>query len=711
MAKSSGMPLQVRHVADALHKEFDGLIHMADSTKMSPEEFERKFLSRALAAFVARRYAELTPEQAADAVIDGANDVGIDAIAFADNGLHLLLIQSKWKDKGTAGFGIDDARAFWDGLTSIDQQKFDRFNERFKAHTEQVRTVLTDPRGRITLVVVLMGEGTLSAAVRERFHALESEFNTDFDKKLDHDVWSLQRIWEAVRDGLAEPAIHLSAHMNEWIRISEPYDAYQGRVSAIEIAQWHAANGDRLFSKNIRQSLGLTAVNHELVSTLVNNPHDFWYFNNGITVLCDRVDRKAWSLGHKGPAEVLMEGASVVNGAQTVAAIAEAARRDPDKVTEAYVGVKVISTSNCPEGFGNSVTRATNVQNRVEQRDLVVALDPAQVAIREDFALSLDKTYTFRRGEPDPLPEAGCSVVQAATALACAHRKVDLAVRAKRNTDLLWETETYALLFKPVPNAFQIWHSVLIMRAVGAALQDSKAKWIGRARAVADQADFLVTHIVFRCIDLEDIDTPDYNLTSVLARIPGLVSSVLTWLIFAIDAEFGPTSFINSTMTNPLRCVLLVDLVLARLSDTALIPELPSDYKPAPRPKRQRRPNAVPTLVDAGRIQDGTILSFEYATKPEQDALQSWLAEDPRRGQAAWINDRSKPLVWAVDGKRYSPTGLVTEIWNRAGWSPEVRPVAVQGPSRWSIKGEGTLWELALGVLSKQEEEGDEDRS
>ncbi|MBE1592376.1 hypothetical protein ACFPOI_17165 [Nonomuraea angiospora] len=226
MVKPSGMPLQVRHVADALHKEFDGLIHMADATKMSPEEFERKFLSRALAAFVARRLANLTPEQAGDAVIDGANDVGIDAIAFADNGLHLLLIQSKWKDRGTAGFGIDDARAFWDGLTSIDQQKFERFNERFEAHAEQVKAVLTDPRGRITLVVVLMGGGTLSSAVLERFDALKSEFNTGFDKKLDHDVWSLQRIWEAVRDGLAEPPIQLSAHIDEWIRIGEPYDAY-----------------------------------------------------------------------------------------------------------------------------------------------------------------------------------------------------------------------------------------------------------------------------------------------------------------------------------------------------------------------------------------------------------------------------------------------------------------------------------------------------
>ncbi|MEU9884147.1 hypothetical protein [Sphaerisporangium sp. NPDC051011] len=68
------------------------------------------------------------------------------------------------------------------------------------------------------------------------------------------------------------------------------------------------------------------------------------------------------------------------------------------------------------------------------------------------------------------------------------------------------------------------------------------------------------------------------------------------------------------------------------------------------------------------------------------------------------MNDRSKPLVWAVDGRRYSPTGLVTEIWNQAGWDAQTRPVAVQGPSRWTVPGEGSLWQLALEVLAERDD-------
>ena len=55
-----------------------------------------------------------------------------------------------------------------------------------------------------------------------------------------------------------------------------------------------------------------------MLDTLTNKPEDFRYFNNGITVLCDSAERRNWSRGTKGPVDVALKGASVVNGAQTV---------------------------------------------------------------------------------------------------------------------------------------------------------------------------------------------------------------------------------------------------------------------------------------------------------------------------------------------------------------------------------------------------------
>ena len=59
------------------------------------EQHEKNRLSRSLAAFSIEKLAEVTPAQAANAVVDGGNDNGIDAIHFDRTKDQLWLIQSK----------------------------------------------------------------------------------------------------------------------------------------------------------------------------------------------------------------------------------------------------------------------------------------------------------------------------------------------------------------------------------------------------------------------------------------------------------------------------------------------------------------------------------------------------------------------------------------------------------------------------------------
>lgn len=90
--------------------------------------------------------------------------------------------------------------------------------------------------------------------------------------------------------------------------------------------------------------------------------------------------------------------------------------------------------------------------------------------------------------------------------------------------------------------------------------------------------------------------------------------------------------------------------------------------------------------------------------KPEIKALEAWLVEEPLRGEATWVNDRSKCLLWAGDNRAYSPTRLVLHMYELAGW--EQAPVAVQGPARWTVDGGGlTLSDMALALLDEQSEQ------
>jgi len=640
---------------------------------------------------------------AATTVIDGRDDHGIDAVAITEGIPRLWLVQAKWSDQGRAGFSVADTLKLIEGLRLIDQREFVRFNSRFQRFAEQINSVMQDPQVKITLVVALMGTQGLSADVEQCLRDAQVEFN-GYGPILEYEVCCAGDIWKIVRDDVAEPSIGLVAKMEKWIHLTEPFEAYYGTVPVGEVAQWYADHGDRLFARNIRKSLGLTQVNLSLVETLTQNAQSFWYFNNGITVLCDAIEPVYWSrTSRHGPVELRLQGATVVNGAQTVAATHEAMQADTEAFGNGYVGVRVISIAGCPDDFATEVTKATNTQNRVEARDFV-ALDPVQSQIREDFALSLQKTYVVKRGEMDPSPEAGCSVVHAATSLACAHRNAELAVRAKRDPDLLWESGSkgaYRLLFEKPPSAYRIWRSVLLLRGVGATLHDDQGTREGRAAAIAQHGDLLIVHLVFQHAGLFGIDDPDYEWEEVLERVPDLTAEVLAWLIHHVDHEFGSTSFISSTFGNPERCRTLVERVLSDLREGRVVPELPAAYRPAVPVKRRRSPNAVAILVDSARILDGTMLTFAIGTDREREALAAWLADDPRRAQATWVNERSEPLLWSADGRRYSPTGLVVHMWKLAEW--EAAPVAVQGTARWSVPGEGSLVDLAYSVLNEND--------
>ena len=697
----SKIPREIAQVRQALMKEFADLIDMNDVSS-SPAQREQHFLSRALAAIVCRRLLGCDSAAAAACIMDGRDDLGIDAIAVSEGGLNIWLIQSKWSDSGKESFGVAEALKFREGLSALDQKKYDRFNTKIQNLADQLRAVWGHAGLSITMVVATMGAGILHPDVVNRFEQMKNDFN-GLDEVLDFDTWGLSKVWEIIKDDQLDPSVDIRAQLIEWVHLAEPFEAFQGRVPAANVAEWFDQYKDRLFEQNIRKNLGLTKVNQGLVETLTSQPESFWYFNNGITILCQNAERQGGSYGANAPIALALEGASVVNGAQTVAAIHAAMQKEPGKASEAFVTVKVVTTKNCPDDFGQAVTRATNTQNQVVSRDFV-ALDPTQWAIRQDFALSLGLEYTFKRGEDDPAENAGCSVVQAALALACAHGNIELVTRAKRHRDLLWDTGSkgaYRVLFGQTPSAFQIWRSVLVLRQVQTTLKAERARVEGRAHAIAEDGDLLIAHLVFRQLDVEGVDEPDVDWNATLETTKEITEKTLGWLIHHVDTAFGPSSFVNSTFTNPERCKLLVQQVLVSLTTSDSVPELPAGYLPVRTPLRPRRRNAVPTLIDAGALPDGETLYFQVTSAREEAALEPWLSRHPDAYNATWVNHRTKPLLWEHDGKTYSPTGLVAEIWRQAGW--EDHPVAVQGPSRWAPGDRGTLWELAKEIQDREE--------
>ena len=176
-----------------------------------------------------------------------------------------------------------------------------------------------------------------------------------------------------------------STHVKTAIR--EPFSAYYGLVSATEVADWWTRYYPKIFMPNIRSFLGETEINQSIVETLLSEPEKFWYFNNGITALCSKIRKKplGGNTHETGVFECL--DVSVVNGAQTVGAIATANAKLPDQVAKAAVLIRFISLESCPEDFAIRVTRTTNTQNRIDSRDFVSLDTENQERIRTELQL------------------------------------------------------------------------------------------------------------------------------------------------------------------------------------------------------------------------------------------------------------------------------------------------------------------------------------
>lgn len=159
-----------------------------------------------------------------------------------------------------------------------------------------------------------------------------------------------------------------------------------------------------LFESNVRDFMGLNRVNEDISQTLLDQTApDFWWLNNGVTILAT----SAFSSGNA----LHMEGVQIVNGLQTTESIyryfanghsesvnATKLSRDAQR----SVMVKVISSSD--EIARDRIVRATNNQTSVEQISLHATKkeqrDIEDCLARSGIYYERRKNYWFNQGVP-----------------------------------------------------------------------------------------------------------------------------------------------------------------------------------------------------------------------------------------------------------------------------------------------------------------------
>jgi AIPR protein. len=691
--------VQVRYVRKVIKERFGRLIDMSDRAHLPEEKREQDLLSRGLAALARQIEHPCSDLVAAHSVFDGQDDRGLDAISV-DRGTappRIYLYQAKWSDKARGSFGEAEVHKMIEGLDMILEMQFTAFNRRFQRHVPELELAFDPSAGapKIVLVLALMRTEPISADVRQLLEKKISQYNR-VEEMVDYKVLDLRDFHRALLGEAAAPKINITVRLEGFGQEASPYKAMYGTMTVPDLADIFSEHRRGLFARNIRDSLDSTDVNIKIRNTLLQEPEHFWYFSNGITILCDsiRPTRKAVP---GGVGEFVLNGASVVNGAQTVTAIHKAYVTDPSTAQLGRVLVRLISLEDCPPGFGDLVTINTNTQNPIEERDFK-SLDEVQTKLRDDFAHELSLSYVIKRGEPLPNPEHGTSITEVAEALAATHPKAEYAALAKRGVSAIWKDDVYREIFGSLSNVHQAWRSVQLLRKVRQQLIELREGLLWRAAALAGYGDLLITHVVFRNLANENIADPDFDWDAQLARVPLLTERSLEWCLQAIDVEYGTTSHIFAAVHNTERIQRVTRSAIEGMK-SGKSPRLRTGYRVSSAEERGRQVDAVKTLVAAACIPDGTVLEFRPTTRPERREMTKWLEEDPNRGLALWRNSAKDQLQWQADMQWYSPSGLVRKMREMASG----RRVSVAGTLHWHVPDRGSLKDIAEHVRAEQD--------
>jgi hypothetical protein len=376
-------------------------------------------------------------------------------------------------------------------------------------------------------------------------------------------------IYDLITSETQPPKLSLQIALKDYGVIEKPFLAFYGRVHVDDIASWWADHGNALFTQNLRLFRFNSDVNDALRSTLSDQHEHFWYFNNGITVICDSLIKAAVGAPNRNLGLFTCQGANIVNGAQTVGTIGDAggAPKTPScgasvEPLEAWVQVRIISLEGCPPDFARKITRAANLQNAVGNREFA-AMDPVQHRLATDFTLD-NRRYAYKQGETDPKGTQGCDIVEATQALACAHSTA-LAVQVKREIGALWADTSappYTELFNDELSATRVWRLVLILRAVDDELQNLKYSNVFSAELIAVHLNRLILHLVFNDSALRSLRHDGADEVQCLN-----ISRDATNRVFPRVAEFiqdkYPDNYMASFSKNLSKCEILTKALLA----------------------------------------------------------------------------------------------------------------------------------------------------
>ena len=374
---------------------FDRFIGLLENTK---DKYELETKHDALIMWFGENYLSLDPDDIKERIVNDKHAEGVDAILIDQINYNLLFIQAKTVenfDNTTNNFSENDVKSTLQGVRFLLQGDYkNRITPGLENLVDEYHEL--DKLGDYKTTIIFLAlkskpvDDKYIKSFNQDFPMIVVNFY-DFDKLFDFYVNKYLTI-------IAAPPKRISFKvLTNLLNKDTPDKSRVFTCKGEELAKIYNDYRERIFQQNVRYSLGLRSksINRQILETAIDSTRnkEFWYFNNGITIVCKKINEAA------SRKVINLDNAQIINGAQTTYALYEAYNNGNLK-DDVEILVKVIETDD--RSFIESVTLYTNSQNAIRLRDLC-SNDEIQLKIQKILLDSYRLFYERKRGEFDSL--------------------------------------------------------------------------------------------------------------------------------------------------------------------------------------------------------------------------------------------------------------------------------------------------------------------
>jgi hypothetical protein len=350
-------------------------------------------------AWFLRAFVTANEGSAISALCGGSRDKDVDAVLIDDNSRKVFIVQGKYRNKL---MGQTEKRPDVMSFANLaydlsgDGEDFEILSKKMSpdVHDRLVKAREKILKSNYELQLFYVTTGKASSSLKEEVKRSTKnirECNADFEFIDGHRVLALLDYY--LRD-VAPPVASLDLGMEtgNGVEIKGVFHRYDSNLEieswvfsmiGSEVAKMYQEAGPRLFALNIRGYQGDTDINQGMEATIEDCPEYFWYYNNGLTIVCD----KAQEIKSDGRAILRVSSPQVINGQQTTRTLSKMIAHN----AKASVTVRVIRVPHTMETNSDhfdtlvsQIVKSTNWQNYIVPSDLI-SNDRRQIEIHRQF--------------------------------------------------------------------------------------------------------------------------------------------------------------------------------------------------------------------------------------------------------------------------------------------------------------------------------------